>query len=355
MQHPEHPTGRVLIIDDQTTGRVMLEQAVRSIDRNLEVQVAASALEALNLAARFPTDLVLVDYRMPDIDGIEFIRRLRTVPGYGHVPIVMVTIFDSKQIRYRALDAGVTDFLTKPVDMRECVARCRNLLMLRRQQLLLEDRGRSLEVRVEAATREVRERERETLLRLAKAGEFRDENTGNHILRMARYSCLIGEAIGMEADELETLELAAPLHDLGKIGLPDFILLKSGRLTPEETLVMQRHPIMGYEILKDSASKFVRMGALIALGHHEKFDGSGYPYGHAGERIPLAARVVAVADVFDALTTRRPYKPAWDVESSFRYLEQHSGTHFDPAMVSGFMQRREAVEGILAEMAHEAA
>ncbi len=342
---------RILIVDDQTTGRVILEQAVRGIDPMLQVRVADNALAALALAAREALDLVLVDYRMPDLDGIEFTRRLRALPRNQHVPVVMVTVFDSKSVRYEALDAGVTDFLPKPVDMRECVARCRNLLMLRRQQMLLEDRGRDLEAQVDAATRDIRARERETLFRLAKAGEFRDEETGNHVLRMARYSRLIGEALGLPAADLETLELAAPLHDIGKIGLPDYILLKAGRLSHEETLVMRRHPVIGHEILKGSASKYVEMGALIALGHHERFDGSGYPYGLRREAIPLPARIVAVADVFDALTTRRPYKAPWEPDASLAYLREHSGSHFDPVVVQGFLDRREEALSILGDLA----
>ena len=167
---------------------------------------------------------------MPDMDGIEFVKRLRALPGYEHVPIVMVTVHDDRKVRYAALDAGITDFLTKPVDARECLARCRNLLTLRRQQLALEDRRRLLEHMVEDATREVREREKETLLRLARAGEFRDEETGFHLIRMARYSRLIAErASAWSATRRRPIELAAPLHDIGKIGIPDQILLKPGQ------------------------------------------------------------------------------------------------------------------------------
>ncbi len=339
--------GRILIVDDQTTGRVILEQAVRSIDARIQVRVASSAREALALVEREPIDLILVDYRMPDIDGIEFTRLLRRVPANRHVPVIMVTIFDGKDVRYEALDAGVTDFLLKPVDLRECAARCRNLLLLHRQQILLEDRGRDLQAQVDAATSDILARERETLFRLAKAGEFRDEETGNHVLRMARYSRLIGEALGLDVDELETLELAAPLHDIGKIGLPDYILLKAGRLTAEETQIMRRHPVIGHDILKGSASKYVEMGALIALSHHEKFDGTGYPSGLQGEDIPLVARIVTVADVFDALTTRRPYKGAWDADVAFAYLRAQSGSYFDPRVVEAFLARREAVLRIM--------
>jgi two-component system response regulator RpfG len=280
---------------------------------------------------------------MPEMDGIEFVKRLRALPGYEHVPIVMVTVHDDRKVRYAALDAGITDFLTKPVDARECLARCRNLLTLRRQQLALEDRRRLLEHMVEDATREVREREKETLLRLARAGEFRDEETGYHLIRMSRYSRLIAHALSLGDDEVETVELAAPLHDIGKIGIPDGILLKPAKLDDGEWDVMRRHPVIGHEILKGSASKYVRMGALIALGHHEKYDGSGYPNGLVGDHIPLCARIVAIADVYDALTSVRPYKSAWTSERAFEYVAAQAGRHFDPRLADAFAGMKKAV------------
>jgi len=326
----------VMVVDDQSTGRAILEQVVRSLDERVHVESFARPVDAVVWATRHVSDLVLVDYMMPDMDGIEFVKRLRALPGYEHVPIVMVTVHDDRKVRYAALDAGITDFLTKPVDARECLARCRNLLTLRRQQLALEDRRRLLEHMVEDATREVKEREKETLLRLARAGEFRDEETGFHLIRMSRYSRLIASAIGLERDEAETVELAAPLHDIGKIGIPDHILLKPPRLDDAEWKVMRRHPVIGHEILKGSASKYVRMGSLIALGHHEKYDGSGYPNGLVGDHIPLCARIVAVADVYDALTSLRPYKQAWASEKAYEYLTAQRGRHFDPGLVDAF-------------------
>ncbi|HZD21214.1 MAG TPA: HD domain-containing phosphohydrolase [Burkholderiales bacterium] len=326
----------VMVVDDQSTGRAILEQVVRGLDERVVVEGFARPVDAVLWATRHISDLVLVDYMMPEMDGIEFVKRLRALPGYEHVPIVMITVHDDRKVRYAALDAGITDFLTKPIDARECLARCRNLLTLRRQHVVLEDRRRLLEHMVEDATREVREREKETLLRLARAGEFRDEETGYHLIRMSRYSRLIANAIGLEPDEAETVELAAPLHDIGKIGIPDHILLKADKLDGAEWDVMRRHPVIGHEILKGSASKYVRMGALIALGHHEKYDGCGYPNGLVGDHIPLCARIVAVADVYDALTSVRPYKNAWPSEQAFEYVTSQSGRHFDPRMVEAF-------------------
>ncbi|HYX64988.1 MAG TPA: HD domain-containing phosphohydrolase [Burkholderiales bacterium] len=335
----------VMVVDDQSTGRAILEQVVRSVDERVIVEGFARPVDAVVWATRHIADLVLVDYMMPDMDGIEFVKRLRALPGYEHVPIVMVTVHDDRKVRYAALDAGITDFLTKPVDARECLARCRNLLTLRRQHLVLEDRRRLLEHMVEDATREVREREKETLLRLARAGEFRDEETGYHLIRMSRYSRLIANALGLDRDEAETVELAAPLHDIGKIGIPDQILLKPAKLDAAEWQVMRRHPVIGHEILKGSASKYVRMGALIALGHHEKYDGSGYPNGLVGDHIPLCARIVAVADVYDALTSVRPYKPAWSTENALEYVASQAGKHFDPRFVEAFIAaKREVIQ-----------
>src|SRR5438105_1793286 len=283
----------------------------------------------------------------PDVTKV--LASARALPGYEHVPIVMVTVHDDRKVRYAALDAGITDFLTKPVDARECLARCRNLLTLRRQALALEDRRRLLEHMVEDATKEVREREKETLLRLARAGEFRDEETGYHLIRMSRYSRLIAGALGLEHDEAETIELSAPLHDIGKIGIPDHILLKQGKLDDAEWQVMRRHPVIGHEILKGSASKYVRMGALIALGHHEKYEGSGYPNGLVGDHIPLCARIVAVADVYDALTSVRPYQTAWPEQRAFEYLTAQAARHFEPRMAAAFLGLKSEVAQIQRE------
>ena len=333
----------VMVVDDQSTGRAILEQVVRSLDDRVAVEGFARPIDAVIWSTRHVADLVLVDYMMPDMDGIELAGRLRSLPGYEHVPIVMITGQDDKKVRYAALDAGITDFLTKPVDARECLARCRNLLTLRRQQLALDDKRRLLEGMVDEATREIREREKETLLRLARAGEFRDEETGYHLIRMARYSRLVANALGLERDEAETIELAAPLHDIGKIGIPDGILLKPARLDELEWGTMQRHPVIGHEILKGSASKYVRMGALIALGHHERYDGKGYPSGLDGDHIPLCARIVAVADVYDALTSVRPYKKAWKPDDALDYLRTQRGKHFDPRLVDAFLGMSERI------------
>lgn len=344
-------TSAVLILDDQATSRTILAQIVRGIGSGIKVQEETTPSAALAWAATHPADLVLADYLMPDMNGVEFIGRLRQLPGYQHVPVVMVTIKQDVETRYAALDAGMTDFLTKPVDMRECLSRCRNLLTLRQQQLVLEDKSRMLEDMVGLATEEIRCREKDTLMRLARVGEYRDTDTARHLLRMSRYSRALADAIGLPEDEAELIELAAPLHDIGKIGIPDSILRKNGPLSDEELAIMRQHPKIGHDILEDSPSKYLRLGGEIALAHHERYDGSGYPFGISGQDIPLSARIVAIADVFDALTSVRPYKSAWSIESAMQYLLKESGRHFDPALVKVMLTLEASVEKIQAEYA----
>jgi two-component system, response regulator RpfG len=261
----------------------------------------------------------------------------------------VITVVDDRKVRYDALEAGATDFLIKPLDDHETRARCANLLELRRHKIVLSDQARVLQYQVDKSVAEIHERELETLSKLAKAGEFRDKTTGNHLMRMAKYSALIGQHLGLGTETVHVLEVAAPMHDIGKIGIPDAVLLKDGPLTSPEIDVMRAHPRMGYDILKGSPSKYLSMGAIIALGHHEKFDGSGYPNGLHGEDIPLVARIVAVADVFDALVSERPYKRAWPLEEGIEFLKSQRGKHFDPTCIDAFLSDRGAVETILRE------
>jgi len=209
-------------------------------------------------------DLIITDYRMPGMDGIEFTRRIRAERRLADVPIIIVTVVEDRQVRYQALENGATDFLTRPIDPQECRARCLNLLALRRSQKMVSDRAQWLEEQVMQATREVRTRERETLMKLAKAGEYRDEETGNHIVRMAKYARLIAEELKLTAMECDEIEAASPMHDIGKIGIPDLILLKPGRHTPNEQEIMRRHPLIGHGILTGSPSRYLQMGAVIA-------------------------------------------------------------------------------------------
>jgi two-component system response regulator RpfG len=337
----------VLIVDDQPSQRTMLRHVVEAIGPGVHAADFGNPVEALQWSDGNVPDLVLLDYRMPEMDGLEFARRFRRTLSRRDVPIVLISIVGDEPVRQAALEAGVIDFVTKPIRPREFRTRCRNLLQLRQQGESVKERARSLEARVLAGLREVEQRERETLYRLAKAIEYRDLGTGVHLLRMAHYTEVLAEGFGMSEDEVGILTAAAPLHDIGKIGVPDSVLLKRGRLTEDEFAVMRQHPLVGHEILRDSPSRFVQMGALIALRHHERWDGSGYPDRLSGEDIPLPARIVAVADVFDALTSERPYKRAWSPDEALEYMQENAGTLFDPACVGILLDNQVRILDIL--------
>ncbi|MBR7799389.1 HD domain-containing phosphohydrolase [Undibacterium fentianense] len=329
---------QVLVIDDAQINVTLL---CRLLDK-LEHCSSLSFLEperALEWCESHIPDLVLVDYMMPSMNGIEFIRRFRAFPRCKDIPILMITANDEVALRYEALEVGANDFLIKPVDRIEFLARTKNMLTLRSHQRMLEDRAEWLNAEVLKATEEIRAREQETILRLSKAADSRDPETGAHIVRMANYSRLIAEQLGCSLEEQQMLLEAAPMHDIGKVGIPDHILLKPGKLTPEEFSIMKSHALLGFQILDGSASSTLQMGAQIALSHHEKYDGSGYPQGLIGTQIPLVARIVAVADVFDALTSERPYKPAWPIEQALDLLREGREKHFDPECVDAFLAR----------------
>lgn len=339
----------VLIVDDQSTSRAILAQVVKSINPNITVAEKSNPEQALEWAQEHVADLVFVDYLMPEMNGIEFVRLLKQLPEYDAVPVMMITIKKDAETRYTALEAGVTDFINKPVDMHECVARSKNLLTMHVQHITLHNRSILLESLVDEATADIKAREKETLMRLARAGEHKDYDTAMHLQRMSLYSRALADAIGLDEDEAETIELAAPLHDIGKIGTPDLILLKKGSLDTEELKVMRKHPHVGFKILEDSPSKYLQKGGEIALSHHEHYDGSGYPSGLKGDEIPLAARIVAIADVFDALTSIRPYKEAWSFEKAYQYICDESGKHFDPKLVNAMISIRAVFEKIYSE------
>ncbi|NBW51991.1 MAG: response regulator [Betaproteobacteria bacterium] len=326
----------VLIIDDTEINLILFGALIKKLD-NCQSHSFASPLDGLAWAATHTPDLVIVDYMMPDIDGLEFIQRFRALPNCVDVPILMITANDQKQVRYRALDSGANDFLAKPVDKVEFLARAKNMLSLSSARRKLADHAEWLSSEVRKATEVILQRERDTVFRLCKAAEFRDPETGAHILRMAHYSQLIAKKLGLPADDQELLLEAAPMHDIGKVGITDNILLKPGRLDEAEFEIMKQHAAFGYELLKNSNSRVLQAGAEIALGHHEKYDGSGYPQGLKGEAIPIFSRIVAVADVFDALTSERPYKKAWSLEQAVDFLNAGSGTHFDPQCVQAFL------------------
>ena len=341
---------RVLIVDDESTGRSILEKVIQTIEDDIDVTSFNSALRALEWLAVNRADLIITDYRMPEMNGVDFIKRVRASEGLDSIPIMMITIVSEKQVRYEALEAGATAFLNRPIDHIECRTSCRNLLKMREQQSIIEDRAEWLARQVEVATQQVIARERETLLRLGRAGEYRDSDTGNHVLRMAKYARIIAEELGLNQMECEDIEYAAPMHDIGKIGIPDTVLKKPGRFNDSEWHQMRQHTVIGHKILSNSQSRFIQLGAVIALNHHEKFDGSGYPNGLSGRDIPLSARIVAVADVFDALMSPRPYKRPWQLQMALLYLQEQAGSHFDPQCVEAFFARLDQIKQVYFEL-----
>jgi putative two-component system response regulator len=339
---------RIAIIDDVAINLTLLTALVGKLG-DCESIVFQEARKGLAWCSENQPDLIVVDYMMPAMNGIEFISLLRAVAGREDVPILMITANDDKDVRYEALQSGATDFLTKPVDRIEFSARVRNMLALGASRKKLADKAAWLADEVEKATAAIHSREQELLFRISRAAEFRDPETGAHIQRMAHYSHMIAARLGLSAEDQQLILQAAPMHDVGKIGIPDFILLKPAALTVQEFAVMKTHAALGFELLKESASRILQAAATIAISHHEKYDGSGYPYGVVGEAIPLFGRVVAVADVFDALTSERPYKRAWPVERAADYLREGAGGHFDPACVDAFIACWEDVLGIHAQ------
>src|SRR5690242_8625470 len=238
----------VLIVDDLFSSRLLLAEIVRQIDGKLNLELFDTPSRALEFARNNRVDIVLTDYKLPEFDGIQLVRQLRALPHCIDVPIVVITVVDDRRVRYEALEAGATDFLIKPLDEHETRARCANLLELRRHKIVLSDQARVLQYQVDKSVAEIHERELETLSKLAKAGEFRDRTTGNHLMRMAKYSALIATNLGLAPETIHVLEFAAPMHDIGKIGIPDSILLKQGPLTAEEDALMKNHPRIGYDI-----------------------------------------------------------------------------------------------------------
>lgn len=336
---------RIAIIDDNLVNLKLMESLVKRAT-DFSPRLFQDSGEGLAWCLENTPDLLIVDYMMPPPDGLEFIRSFRGIPANADIPILMITADHEKETRYAALEAGANDFLTKPIDNSEFRARLRNMLSLRRSQKALADRAAWLAEKVAEATSEILDREREMITRLSRAAEFRDPETGAHIMRMAHYSRLIAEQIGLSQEEQDLILAAAPMHDVGKIAIPDHILLKPGRLDETELEIMKTHAEKGYEILRGSKSKMLDLAALIAWTHHEKIDGSGYPRGLKGEDIPIQGRIVAVADVFDALTSERPYKQAWEIERAIQWLREGEGQHFDPVCVEAFLARRDDFLGI---------
>ncbi|HET6603706.1 MAG TPA: HD domain-containing phosphohydrolase [Xanthomonadaceae bacterium] len=338
---------KVLVVDDQESQQLYFRGVLQDLSPEISVATFGDPVEALEWSTHTLPDLLLLDYRMPNMDGLEFARRFREPLSHRDVPIVLITVVGDEPVRNAALDAGVMDYLVKPVKPRELRARLRNLIGLRRQHQSLKLRASSLEQQLLASIHEIETRERELLLRLSKATEYREGSKSSRLERMSRYTGVLCEALGLSDEEIRLNELAAPLHDIGKIGIPDAVLLKPGPLTDAEREVVRRHVVIGHDLLANSRSRFLRTAAEIALRHHEHWDGNGYPDGLRREAIPLPARIVAVADVFDALTSERPFREAWSIEAAFEHVRDRSGTQFDPDCVAALLSERDRIVEVL--------
>jgi putative two-component system response regulator len=326
----------ILIIDDVDSNLMIFSAFAKSIE-NTKSYTFNNPVEAFEWCKKNTPDLIIVDYMMPDLNGIEFSRKFRELTDNQPIPIIMITAYNEREIRLEALNAGINDFLGKPVDKVEFQARVKNMLMLRDAQKKVMDKAQWLAEEVKKATKKIDDRENEIIIRLSKAAEFRDDDTGQHIIRMAHYSFHIAQNLGLPEAECNMILKAAPMHGVGIVALPDNILLKPGRLTKEEFDIIKTHTTSGYDILADSDIELLNFSAIIAITHHEKFNGKGYPKGLNGEDIPLVGRICAVADVFDALTSERPYKNAWPVEKALELIKSESGEHFDPKCVDAFL------------------
>jgi len=329
---------KILVVDDEDQNLRLLEAML--IPLGYEVILARDGIEALDKVRKIPPDVILLDIMMPKMDGFEVARRLKEDEGAKIIPIVMVTALREVEDRIRALEVGADDFLTKPVDKTELRARVNSLLKvkayndhMRNYQKELEDEVAKRTEQLRQAFEKIKIASLDTIFRLSRAAECKDEDTGAHIQRMSHYSAAVARQMGLNDSTVEAMLYAAPMHDVGKIGIPDQILLKPGRLDPDEWEIMKQHTTIGAKIMEGSDAEFIKLAEVIALTHHEKWDGSGYPRGLKGSEIPLAGRIAAVADVFDALTSKRPYKEPFPIEKSFAIIKESRGSHFDREVV----------------------
>lgn len=327
----------VLAIDDAFSALQGYQRLLKQLE-GVEVVPYTTSRAALMFAENNPVDLIITEYDLEPQTGLAFVEELRRMPDKADIPVIMISGVNENDIRNKVFDQEVDDFLHKPADPVQFLARVRSLLKLRNRDLELAERAESLAETVRRATADILLAEEETIFRLTRAAEYRDKETKNHIVRMGHYARLLAARIGRPTPEQELIFLAAPMHDIGKVAIPDSILLKEGKLTPSEWEIMKSHARAGYEILKDSESPVIKMGAEIALAHHEKWDGSGYPQGLKGKDIPLTGRICALTDVFDALVSTRPYKKAWPLNEVLETLKKGKGQHFDPGLVDDFLQ-----------------
>ena len=335
------PDARLLVVDDEQAnldliGRVLRRSGYRQVDLVRDPVVALAALDG------FAPDLVLLDLHMPGVDGFEVLRRLQDlVRAENFLPRLVITADSTPETRRRALGLGAHDFLTKPIDVTETTLRVANLLQTRMLHVRLQESHDRLEEQVEVRTRQLGEAYRDVVRRLALVGEYRDDATAEHTTRVGLLAARLGQAAGFTADQVALLADAAPLHDIGKVAVPDGVLLKAGPLSAAEFEIIKTHAAVGAHILRGGPSPLLRLAEQIAYTHHERWDGGGYPNGLCGPAIPLAGRLVAIVDVYDALTSERPYKTAWPVDRAVHQLRTDRERHFDPELLDLFLDQLE--------------
>jgi len=349
---------KILVVDDEVKACNLLKRFLET--KRHDIITANCGEEALEMVKSEKPDLILLDIKMPGMDGLEVVRRIRHGEVYGDVPIIMVTALSGREERIRAVELGANDFISKPVDMTEVHVRTASLLKMKHAQDAIKSYQADLEVKIAERTVDLRrsldetitahknthEAHVDTLRRLVIAAEYKDNDTAEHIKRMSSYCNILGTKLNLPPDEIQLLTLTSTMHDIGKIGTPDEVLLKPGKHTPDEWEIMKKHTVIGANILRDSPSKLLQYGEIIALSHQEKWDGSGYPHGHAGEDIPLWGRIAAVADVFDALTSERPYKKAFSNKEALSIMKEGRGVHFEPQLIDLFIDNLDEVYSI---------
>jgi putative two-component system response regulator len=361
--HTGERAPRVLVVDDDQGTRNTLKRMLRAA--GYAVELARDGIEALAKLA-LDVDLVLLDAEMPGMDGFAVARRIRADEAHHDVPIIMVTGLDSREDRLRAVEAGVNDFIAKPVDRTELGLRSASLLRvkeatdeIKRHRARLEDEVARRTAELRRTLEEMAEAQRDTyrahldtIRRLVAAAEYKDRDTAAHIERIGEYCGLLARVLGRPPGEIELIRYASLMHDVGKIGIPDSVLLKPGALDAGEWEIMKQHTVIGARILHGSPAEVIQAGALIALTHHERWDGKGYPRQLSGNGIPLMARICAVTDVFDALTSRRPYRGAFPNATAYEMMRRERGRHFDPEVLDAFVAHRAEVGEIQARLRH---
>lgn len=340
---------RVVIVDDVVANSRLLESSLRAFGLRDTISFSDSAA-ALDWLQHNPWNLLLLDLDMPAPNGFDILRALADRNRSSN-PIIIITALNDSVSRRTGLELGANDYLSKPVDLPEVILRVRSNLQLSQASLALHEANTTLEQRVRERTAQLTQSYGAVVRTLSRAAAYRDSETGNHIQRIGESAALIAKTSGMSADWVELIRQAAPMHDVGKIGVPDHILLKPGPLTDDERRQMQEHPAIGHSILSDQhASELTTLAAEIALTHHEKWDGRGYPHGLSGEQIPLSGRIVAICDVYDALRMPRPYKEPWSIEKAQAFIREQSGKHFDPRLVTLVEGLYEQIEALLHDL-----